>query len=270
VAALLHPGFQRALLRVGVQAAAWLVSAVLAANPVAAQTVVTGTVLESDTGLPVFGVELRLLTPDGQVRAATTTATDGTFRMELQDGGTYSLSVRRLGYATVVADDLELSAGDPVELEVTLSPQAVGIAPVTVVARRLAVPANVRRFRERAEQNQGAGGGRFYTREDIERIRPNSPQELLGPTLWAPGCSPVILLDGVPTTGPIHGMTAANLEGIEIYRRPEQIPLEFYRDGMCGLALVWTRIDPEGLRPVTWARAAVAGVIVALLALLLR
>jgi hypothetical protein len=39
---------------------------------------------------------------------------------------------------------------------------------------------------------------------------------------------------------------------------------------MCGLALVWSRIDPPGMKPFTWKRVAFAGLLVALIGLLVQ
>jgi hypothetical protein len=139
---------------------------------------------------------------------------------------------------------------------------------ITVVVSEAFVPGRIVQYRERADFNRRAGIGRIYMRDDLERIQPNSAQEVLDRVLWGSRCRPLILLDGLPFDGPMTMVHGEDVEGIEIYRGLTQIPPEYYRYGMCGLAMVWSRPDPPGMRPFSWGRAAVAGFLVGLIALL--
>jgi hypothetical protein len=78
------------------------------------------------------------------------------------------------------------------------------------------------------------------------------------------------MLDGLPFDGPMTMIAGDDVEGIEIYRGVTQIPAEYYRYGMCGLTMVWSRHDPPGMRPLTWKRAGVAGALIVLLGWLAR
>jgi len=251
----------------------WMLAALLVAatTPAAlAQSIIRGTVIEDSSDFPVSMVDIRLVDGTGATIIRTLSDTLGQFRIEVPDTGTFSLAVRRVGYAPISADSIRVEAEDELEFVIKLNPRAVALEAVTVVARRRAEPLRLMQFRERAELNQRTGLGRIYTREDLDRIRPNSPQQILDGIVWGARCSPRVLLDGLPVEGQVPGLNYDELEGIEIYRGVTQIPLEFYRNGMCGLVMVWTRIDPPGMKPFSWARAAVAAGLVVVIGILMR
>ena len=237
------------------------------AAPAPAQVILIGTVLEEDGLTPIPVADVRLLGPTGGVTATTISDDEGRFRLEAESAGEYSITVRRLGFVTVSADSIQLAEEDPTEIRVLLGMLAVPLEAVTVIARQPYVSPQVMRFRDRAARNDRMGRGRIYMRADIDRLRPYSADDLLRGVLWGASCRPVIMLDGLPVDGSLHMITGDNLEGVEIYRRATQIPAEFYRPGMCGLALVWRRSDPPGAKPFTWRRAIIAGAIVFLIGL---
>jgi len=236
----------------------------------AGQSAVHGIVVEDGNDRPIGVVDLRLLRSDGQMIARAFSEDDGRFRMEVADTGSFTLTVTRVGYRPVSADSIRVFEDDDLELQIRLDPLAVALEAVTVVTQRRAVPGRILRFRERAEYNQRIGNGRIWTREDLATLRPNHAQEVLDRVLWSNRCEPLVLLDGLPYEGRMTMLAGEDVEGIEIYRGVTQIPAEYYRYGMCGLAMVWSRHDPPGMRPLTWKRAAAAGVIVVLIGLIAR
>jgi hypothetical protein len=242
----------------------------VAAGPTAAQSIVMGQVVDDETEQAIVTVDIRLIDANGVTRVRGLSDNRGNFRMEVPDSGTYQLSARRVGYAPVLADSIWIAEQDQLELMIRLSPSAVALQAVTVVAQRSAVPLRITQFRERADLNQRMGVGRIYMREDLDRLRPNSPQEILDGVIWTARCAPEVLLDGLPVDGRITSLAYDEVEGIEIYRGINQIPQEYYRYGMCGLAMVWTRTDPPGMRPFSWWRAAVGAGLLALIGLLMR
>jgi hypothetical protein len=259
-----------------------LLSLLLFAGRLDAQSVVRGTVIEDGTRQPIGVVDLRLLDATGAIRARAFSDEAGRFRMEVPDAGTYSLAVSRVGYATVEARDVEIEAEGDLELEVRLAARAVVLDAVTVVADRRRQFGRLEEFMERAERNRRMGRGRVYLREDIARIRPISVQELINAYSWGTRCRPGILLNGImiepATAGPVmpgarltdslFGVRPEDIEGIELYRDFNQIPPEYYRPGMCGLALVWTSGEPGG--PWSWKRVAAAGLLVAIIGIFIR
>ncbi|MQA89187.1 MAG: DUF1416 domain-containing protein [Gemmatimonas sp.] len=233
-----------------------------------AQSTVTGAVVEEGTERGIASAEVRLVDSAGGIEAGTLTDDDGAFQFEA-DPGTYRFVVERLGYAPIESDSLELEEGQDVRIDVTMSTAAVPLDAVTVTVRR-SVPIRIAEYRTRAEQSQRLGRGRVYMRDDIERLRPISAGALLAGFSWRGQCQPQILVDGLPPVENLSAIGPDDIEGIELYRGVNQIPPEYYRYGMCGLALIWLRADAPGARPLTWGRAIVAGVIVTLLLLISR
>lgn len=262
--------FILATVRLSTSVAAALLAVVVATPSVIAQTVVHGIVIEDGSRRPIGVVDIRLTGPEGASPVRTISDDEGRFRVEVADTGLFTLAVNRVGYAPLTADSIRVFADDDLELEIRLDPTAVPLDAVTVVAQRRAEPMRIVRFRERATFNQRAGVGRIYMREDIDRLSPNSAQEVLDGIIWTNRCRPLVLLDGLPFEGSMSMVDGDVIEGIEIYRGITQIPIEYYRSGMCGLAMVWSRSDPPGMKPFSWRRAGVAGVLVALVALLAR
>ncbi len=256
-----------ATIRLSASVAVALLTIVVVTPSVFAQSVVHGIVIEDGSRRPIGVVDIRLTGPEGTSPLRAISDDEGRFRVEVADSGLYTLAVSRVGYAPLTADSIRVHEDDDLELEIRLDPTAVPLDAVTVVAQRRAEPMRIVRFRERATFNQRAGIGRIYMREDLDRLAPNSAQEVLDRVAWTQ-CRPHVLLDGLPFEGSM--INGDVIEGIEIYRGITQIPIEYYRSGMCGLAMVWSRSDPPGMRPFSWRRAAVAGVLVALVALLAR
>jgi hypothetical protein len=233
-----------------------------------AQTVIRGTVVESVNGRPIVTADLRVFDDERRVLAIALTDSAGRFRIELPDSGTFDLAIRHLAFASIMAENLTVARNEDLELRVTLDPTAVLLEGVTVVARAPFEPIRLTEFRERAELNQRMGVGRIYMRDDLDRLNINSAGDLLT-GLSTANCRPTVLLDGLPAEGFLFGLRAEDLEGIEIYRGVTQIPPEFYRYGMCGLTMLWTRAAHPDSKPLTWARTIAAGVILGVIGFLM-
>lgn len=122
-------------------------------------------------------------------------------------------------------------------------------------------------------RRQSRGTGEFITREDIERQDPMRLSDMVhlrpgvGTVPYADGsgrrhvqisraavmedrgaCRIQYWIDGIPFRGvnrfELDELSPQDVEGIEIYRGPAEIPPQFNRRGsQCGVVLVWTR-DP--------------------------
>ncbi len=231
-----------------------------------AQIPVTGRVVEEGSEQAISNVDIRLLDSAGQIVASAISSAEGIFRLEAPAPAVYSFSVRRIGYASVRADSLDLTDESGVELEVTLNPQAVAVDAIRVVVDR--EPFWLQQVRYRSERNRRTGVGRVFLREDLDRINPHSVSELLATVGWNQRCTPTVLLDGMETEARYIPHQADMIEAVELYRGATQVPLEYARYGTCGVALVWTRLRPPNAKPFTWKRLAAAGVLVGIAALL--
>ena len=230
-----------------------------------AQTLLRGVVVDAGSSQPLAGVEVRLLTPAEQLVQSTLAGDDGQFSLTLDEGGAFRLRVSRVGYAVTRVDSLVLESGTQTELEIRMGVDAVPLEPVVVVASGMFEPHWIEEFRERAELNQRLGRGRIYTREEIERVRPFRATDLLAATPLRNACQPLVLLDGLPAGEMLRSVRGEELEGVEVYRNPAEIPLQYYQSGMCGLVMFWRRADPPDAAPLSWARVGVAAAVLLLL-----
>lgn len=232
-------------------------AAALALTQAAAAQVVHGRVVDAGTGAPVrAAVWLRELgLPDvGPVRADSA----GEFTLRAPRPGMFRLAAGGVGYRETESLAFELEADDSIEVVFRLSPGAVLLDPLEVVASARRRPGWLEDFRRRAER--GAFGW-FATRAEIERLRPVRTTELLRavpgirlvPGRGAGyavrgrgGCVPAVYLDGVRLPGGAGSIdlwtSPSSLEGIEVYHGTA-VPAEFSRPGSaCGAVLLWSRM----------------------------
>ncbi|HEX8905524.1 MAG TPA: Plug domain-containing protein, partial [Longimicrobiaceae bacterium] len=175
--------------------------------------------------------------------------------------------VRRLGYGE---ERREVAPG-PTALEVALTPAPVVLATVDATSRRPPLSPPLQRFYQRVERGRGA----FLTREQIERRKPRRLTDLFReipgvrvtttprgerlmmtgatPTMyrvnprWEAGDCPVqYYLDGVTYlpdyAGVPNDVRPDEVEGIEVYRRLSEVPVEYRRPGAdCGVVLIWLK-----------------------------
>jgi hypothetical protein len=238
-----------------------LVSLLLAASaaPSAAQAV-HGRVLERGTDRPVASavVELRA---NGEVRAQARTFDDGSFVLNVPGAGVYRVAAARLGYESLISDDLRIERLDSVALVIRMISSAVGLEPVAARGRR--VPARLIGFYERSGR---ARQGHFLNREVIDQARATRTTDLLRriPGLqFRPnrkgsfairgrgGCEPLVFIDGIEASAFGTTLTVdelvrpGDLEGIEVYGAAA-IPPQFMRNhpgNECGAVLIWTRYE---------------------------
>lgn len=175
--------------------------------------------------------------------------------------------VRRLGYAD---QQHEVLAGAP-PLEVVLTPVPVALDAVQGTGRRMPMSPPLQRFYERMDHGRGS----FVTREQIERRKPRRLTDLFreipgvrvaatsrGERLVMTGATPAMYrvdprweagdcpvqyyLDGVSYmpdfAGVPNDVRPDEVEGIEVYRRLSEVPVEYRRRGAeCGVVLIWLK-----------------------------
>lgn len=244
-----------------------------------AQSVVQGRVLDDETGRPVVGAALELLTAAGTPIATTMADGEGEFRFRGLGPGRYSLRVGRLGYQEA---RIELQTNDTLEIALRLSVAAVALEPLEVRTAMDASSASaaMEGFERR---RSGALGGTFLTRDQIARHAGGSVIDLirLVPGIKVSGrigygayivsnrtgCPPAVYMDAAPVfrpdgrsalggtgrprdgiiteSGALDALSLVHpleLEGIEIYTGPSQVPAVFGGStAQCGVIALWTR-----------------------------
>jgi len=225
---------------------------------------IQGRVVDDATMDPVPEATVILLDSYGSRLARRVTDQDGVFSFEVHNRAAARLRVGRIGYREATTPLLQFDGRRFFSVEVRLDVEAVLLAPLEVVARSAPVRSAVfGGFDMRARQGMGS----FFTREDIEQIRPTQVTDLLarlpgvqlegagrgnrrvvvmGRSTIGPGggaCPVQIFLDGrlmSPRSGPeIHAgrfdqniyidelVNPAAVEGIEVYRGQATMPAEF-------------------------------------------
>lgn len=240
-----------------------------------------GRVVDAASGeaVPEATVQVTGAEPRQAVRART--RADGGFTLALKGPGAYRVRVERTGYAPATSQEVEVAAGEAVQVEMRISAQPLTLAPLTVVGRQ--APRRISSLEPTGFYNRETRGhGRFLKREDMERRRGNRLATILdevpGVRLYrdrrgneyvtfdraqsngafsraqrgeADLCQPVFFLDGgrVNTGTANRGGVTLNdlvapeqIEAIEVYASVAQIPVEFNAsDAACGVVLIWTR-----------------------------
>jgi hypothetical protein len=220
--------------------------------------IVTGHVV-SAAGNPVAGARVEI--PVSAV--STLTRDDGAFYLAGVRTGTEVLVARSLSFATA-AEAINVTSRQPIDVIVTLPDKVNVLDPVLVTARR-----------EYALDKAGfsarkrAGGGYFFTRQDIDRRRPNNITDMLKnlPMLGVSsqrGGTVITSRRGVTSMySPVRSCTRVFIDGfewrdmgpgdldmfvnpedvigLEVYR-PEDVPSQFRRVNQnCVAVVVWTQ-----------------------------
>ena len=240
-----------------------LVAALLAASaaPSAAQSV-HGRVLERGTDRPVASaiVELR---SGSEVRAQARTFDDGRFVLVVPGAGTYRVAAARMGYESLLTEDIRIERLDSVALVFRMTSDAVMLDPVRASSRPRNPPARLIGFYDRSARRRQ---GHFVTRNTIDQARASRTSDLLRrvPGLafrqtrkggfairGRGGCEPQVYLDGMDVamfgtaTSVDDLVRPEDLEGIEVYGA-SSIPVEFIRNHpgvQCGAVMLWTRFE---------------------------
>ncbi|NIM48770.1 MAG: TonB-dependent receptor plug domain-containing protein [Gemmatimonadales bacterium] len=186
-----------------------------------------------------------------------TTDQNGSFRLTALPRGTHTIRIWRLGYRptmfTVRFDSLETNVLD---VPIVLEPVPVEMPEVVVEADRTRlVTGAMREFYRRRDE----GLGWFMTHEQIEarvaeslddlvRSVPGVNVQYLGNfrvtiRMTTAQCPVVYFVDGIQSNEQLAlSIRPERMAGIEVYRRPAEVPPELnVRGASCGVIVIWTR-----------------------------
>lgn len=242
-----------------------LLALACAAAPAAAQVRIDGIVRDDSTGAPLDGARLELFDEFGHRLTGAVSDSTGNFRFTLRRLGGYRLRATRGGYPRAEGA-LRTGANPYLNVEVRLRAGTGLAAPVAVLARAQVLPAERLEGYHHRVRN---GGGRYFTREIVDRLRPAYLAELVATTpglsvarvgeegeyrvLRGEGCDARVYVngelvndrrpDGTLAPAPLDNMVAAvQVEGIEVYPVPARVPVELGGDDAgCATVAVWTR-----------------------------
>jgi hypothetical protein len=255
--------------------AVWITVAAAVVRPAAAQLILDGQVVDDVTRQPLAGARVWLLNRHNRVSDYAAADETGRFRFERSGTGWYRLEVRAVGYQSAVTTPLWMLERSIAGIEVRLSPNAVLLAPVEVVALSPLGPSPVL---ENMMHRRTRGFGHQITRQDIEARRPGTITDMLmevpgvyasrtgggrgvrqiymGRALLGPGggeCPVQVFLDGVQVSRDPRGgdtpiddlVNPLDVEAIEVFRGLGSIPPEFLTpEARCGVVAIWARRGP--------------------------
>lgn len=203
-------------------------------------------------------VKAEILVTNTTIRAET--GSDGRFELAGLPAGPVEVIVRRLGFSPAKIP-LELAVGEMRDIRVLLSPVAMIIDSVAVVAEGPKIEKAFGGF----EMRKSRGFGTFITREQIEKKNPRVTSDLFrtvsGVKLLRESGTPTVVstrlgtmaycpvryfIDG--TNYPLYGQSidtmiqVADIGAIEVYPGGATVPPQFGgRESACGVIAIWTR-----------------------------
>jgi 5-hydroxyisourate hydrolase-like protein (transthyretin family) len=246
-----------------------MVLALAAARPLAAQGVLTGHVMDDDSGRPVAGAQVEVLQGERRRMGRTVTDSSGAFTVSLSRQGEYRLHASRLGYAEVTTPAVSVGA-ETVEVLVRMRTGSVLLAPLEVVTtqRRTSRAPGLSEALGRMERGMG---GRFITSEQIRERSPFKVTDIMdrvgvvvsgtNVTMARTRCAPSVWVDGVLASrsagnsvnlggslrnepvvySALNMVDPTSIEVIEVYPGPSGMPPEWLNDSRCGAIGIWTR-----------------------------
>ena len=229
---------------------------VVAESPSGETATLQGTVASRIDGRGVSGARVFLR----ELNRGGISEPDGTFEIADLPPGEYYVAIEYFGLSTNERL-IELRAGHLTRVAFLLQQEVLEVAGLVVEVRRPPQPAAA--WMEPFRQRMAEGFGHFVTREDIEERRPRLVSDLFRriPGIYVTSggfagsqlllrrggrqCEPALWVDGILTGRyPIDDLHPDDIEGIEVYRRASETPLQFNR-GSCGSILIWTRSGGE-------------------------
>ena len=222
---------------------------------------ILGRVMDQYTGRPVAGAQVRI--KDTQHR--TVTNDRGIFYMAGVRWGLYAMTVSHVAYGSQ-EQAVRVIGGRAHELEIRMPPDALEIAPLLVRIRPRSWFGDMAGLEARIQR----GFGLFILREEIEERGTLNLGDLMrglpGVRVTQSGsaitgnvivqlrnardmlnnpCPPVLWTDGVKwgkDPRAYNQFLGIELEAIEIFRGPAEVPGEFLDgDSSCGVVVIWTR-----------------------------
>ncbi|HEX6309268.1 MAG TPA: carboxypeptidase regulatory-like domain-containing protein [Longimicrobiales bacterium] len=229
---------------------------------------VQGILTDRASGAPVSAVAITIRDAAGEAMGDAMTDQRGFFRIEAPVPGRFLLSASALGYRPLEGEALEIARGRLAVLEISLASEAVQLDPLVVMAESRAFHLEVEGFYRR----QLESGGFFVTPELMAQRRPRLVSDLLfgvagahiaepttgirGRAVWftKENCWPMVYVDRflVSAGGLLEAggepavvdelVPAADIQAVEVYRSPAEVPSEFNGPNAgCGVVVIWTR-----------------------------
>jgi hypothetical protein len=239
-----------------------LTVAVLAGRPLQAQ-MIQGRVLSSEGRTPIPQATVSLVDSLGNVLRTEVTTGAGVFRIPVADEvSSAHLQAQALGFFTFFDGPVDLTGAGPVEVEIRLQPRPFDMDSLSVTVERQSLWLESTGFYARRAMGSGFHMDRTAIQErpwdqtlaDLFRAVPgasvdNEGRVRLRGMATLGGCPYNVFLDGslvVSRVAPDPWWATSlirpeDVDGIEVYRRPVEVPVQYSGAGGCGVILIWSR-----------------------------
>jgi hypothetical protein len=228
---------------------------------------IRGRVVDAASDLAVAASKVELLDRGTNTLTYVLADSGGHFEISAPQAGRFRLRASRIGYSETVTKPFDVFGGETVQLELRVAVAAVPLEPLRVTARGRTPSTYLQHtgFYERELH----GVGNFLTRYEIEKrggsLLSDAMRSLPGVRLRRVDrigqqmdihlrnmrCPPTVYLDGaiVRLGGPSRPDVLAlddlvllsDIDGIEVYAGPGEVPAAFNRSAHCGVVVLWTR-----------------------------
>lgn len=214
---------------------------------------ITGNVLAASNRSGIAGARVSLL----GTAFVTITNSRGEFSFNGLTPGKYIIQASAIGYSPL-SSPIEVKPLETLEVEFEADAESVRL-PELQVTETPNLPAD---FLRRSQE----GGGRYFMRAEIEKRDPRTVGDLLrgvagmrvdcrGPVCRAAfarsprNCVPAYYMDGIPVDETVVWLQPPrDLDGVEVYSGPAEMPPELNRFSSCGAIVLWTRAPPRVAR----------------------
>lgn len=234
---------------------------ILASLPLAAQTI-TGRVTDRDSGDPLEGVRIQLLSVRRDSLAVGFTDRTGSYRLQAPGPGEYRIRADRVGVGEVETPPFRLREAGTEVVDLSLAFTAIELDPLLVRQRPFRwwerdKPDGHWEFWERREFYEPLGFGRFLSAPGLWRFRElQDVVALHAPIMLRCTGRVALYVDGLRMPGPSLAIVGGRLvgdgldhlpmhqvENLELYPGGLRVPAELAGGGApCGAVVVWRRV----------------------------
>jgi hypothetical protein len=209
--------------------------------------VISGTLVDFDTGKPVAGRSVALLT-EARDRVGEPVVTDerGDFTLRTSRSGDVRLMAGGDNYRVSTTPPFHVSPNELVVVRLFVSGSQGVLAPLGVASRVLPQHIGVASLAGFTYRRERAQGGQFFRAVDIAHHGARSIAELLsGVGGLGSTCAASYYIDGVQATGDVtrtlNSLEVNRLFGIEIYTRESDFPDLYVDPPSCAVVVIWTK-----------------------------
>lgn len=251
----------------------------LALAPELSAQTIQGLAVARGSNDPISSGIIILFDDQGNEAARTRLAQGGRFTVTAPAAGRYRLRLDAIGYRTTITPLFDLAENGTLAVTLEVRTQTAVTLDTVDVAGGL-VSLRMAEF----DRRRRAGFGSFMTREEFEPFLPARITDVMrrmrgfsivpNPRYMQGGdtrrylvfnsrvgvggsCPPLIFVDGMPVgtaaTFDFDGfLTIGDLEAIELYNGPANVPVGFHLSGAhCGVIAMWTRVARPAAGPAS-------------------